>query len=134
MDRPVDAAAAEQRAVCGVYDRIDGKRRDVGDENVADGGAEREGQEGLRHSLILSPLPACGERSARTCAPGEGDWRYARKMPLTRLAALLLATLSPLRGAREKALRPLRLRLFVQIDRAAHADIAEMPVQTTLCR
>src|SRR5256885_2089626 len=53
---------------------------------------------------FFSPLPACGERS-RAKRAGEG---LARKnhQPLTRLSASHFATLSPLRGARERKVRP----------------------------
>ena len=43
MDRAVDAAAAEQRAVRRVDDRIERKRRDVGNADIEPGGADLGG-------------------------------------------------------------------------------------------
>ena len=53
MDRAVDTAAAEQRPVRRVHDRVDGKRRDVRDEDLAGGRAGGEGEEGSSHCHAL---------------------------------------------------------------------------------
>jgi len=40
VDRSIHAAAAEQSPVCRIDDRIDGKRRDVGNTDFEPGGAD----------------------------------------------------------------------------------------------
>jgi len=51
-------------------------------------------------ALFFSPLPACGERSAADGGRVRGAFRVLSlsRGPLTRLAASLLATLSPQAG------------------------------------
>ena len=49
---------------------------------------------GARRARLAPPLPACGERSARSCAPGEGALPQAR----TRGERPLTPTLSPQAG------------------------------------
>ena len=128
MDRAVDAATAEQRAVRGVHDRIDLQGRDVGDEDVAGCGAGGEGEEGRCIAIrSVYPLaPRSGEQD------GEAEGRAVER------GVLIAKALSPpLRGdprpkretGTKETLRPLRLRLCTQIDRAALADVVEMLTQ-----
>src|SRR4051794_36420906 len=85
MDRAVHAAATEQGVVRRVHDRIDAKRCDVGDEDVADGGADGEGEEGRGHARILSLPREAGEggRAQR----GRVGWALIREGPTRLLAA-----------------------------------------------
>ena len=51
MDRPVDAAAAEQRRIRRVDDGVDIERRDVGDADVEPRRPDRGGEERGAHNL-----------------------------------------------------------------------------------
>src|SRR5437016_2992776 len=64
MDRAVNAAAAEQRRIRGVHDGVEGKRRDVRDDDLAGRGAGREGEEGVCHACNLPLALRSGERES----------------------------------------------------------------------
>jgi hypothetical protein len=60
MNRTIDAATAEQRAIRGVDDRVDAERRDVGDDDFQPRGAElaRGKAQADAAALIVTPLSA----------------------------------------------------------------------------
>src|SRR6185503_13155249 len=68
-------------------------------------------------SLRLRGEVGSSKRKLRRSGEGDSRWAPRSKMPLTRLASL--ATLSPLRGARERKLCRALLRAIV--ERLAHA-------------
>jgi hypothetical protein len=67
MDRPVDAAAAEQRLVGGVDDRVEAERRDVGDDDLDRHGAQPAG--------VRTSMPA-----SFRCDCNSPDWNISRTM------------------------------------------------------
>ena len=121
MDRAVDAAAAEQRAVRGVHDRVDGERRDVGDEDVAGGGADGEGEEGSGHARSLSLVPRSGETGVSAVCERE---RGSRAQRSTWVLASAVHRCAPPR-VRGQGLRPLRLRL-----RAPRSTVLRTPMSS----
>src|SRR4051812_3825834 len=100
MDRAVDAAAAEQRRVRGVDDRVDDEGGDVGDEDVAGRGTDGEGEEGLRHALILS-LPREAGEGGRALRGRVGCCSVRARAPPD-CSLSLAATLPALRGGISK--------------------------------
>jgi hypothetical protein len=53
MDRAIDPAAAQQRRVRGVDDRVDRERGDVGDDDLQSRRANVDAEDRLSHAAIL---------------------------------------------------------------------------------
>jgi hypothetical protein len=85
MDRAIDAPAAKQRAVRGIYDGVERQRRDVGNEDVEGDGADREVRRG-EGMLRSYPSPAKRGRVDARSAAGWGS-KLASEDPTPALRA-----------------------------------------------
>jgi hypothetical protein len=75
MDRAIDAATAEQRAIRGVDDRVDAERRDVGDDDFQPRRAELARGEAQADAAALTVTPL----SASNCCSSPA-WNISRMM------------------------------------------------------